>query len=198
MQWYCKMTQALQLIIPLFPKRKQDSKRGKRQNCFLLYLFHVTFTQAFCLKYAVSLLTQEREPNGSLVCDLSLKRQKAHTMSSSQTVQIRPVPCICQPSHYQQWYQQNEEVDQLVLFLAFPEARWMHKIRCRTVFISNHNCIQWVEVRPNPIKEKFNGTKCQGAIEFLRLCLNFGVKSTFAQAEHRNMANGRNYQKKLN
>ena len=130
---------------------------------------------------------------------MSLKRQKAHTMSSSQTVQIRPVPCICQPSHYQQWYQQNEGVDQLVLFLAFPEARWMHKIRCRTVnkiiLVSNHNCIQWVEVRPNPIKEKFNGTKCQSAIEFLHLCLNFGVKPTFAQAEHGNVANGRSSQK---
>ena len=26
-------------------------------------------------------------------------------------------------------------------------------------------------------------TKCQGAIEFLRLCLNFGVTPTFAQVE---------------
>lgn len=75
----------LHLIIPLFPNRKQHSKMGKRQNCFLLYPFYVTFTQAFCLKYAVSLLTQlEGEPSGSLFCDLTLRRQKANTMSSSQ------------------------------------------------------------------------------------------------------------------
>ena len=37
--------------------------------------------------------------------------------------------------------------------------------------------------------------KCQGAIEFLCLCLNFGVKPTFAQAEHRNVANGRSSRK---
>lgn len=66
--------------------------------------------------------------------------------------------------------------------------------------VSNHNCIQWVEVRPNPIKEKFNGIKCQGAMEFLRLCLNFGVKPTFAQVERRNVGKWKksleNYEKK--
>ena len=42
-------------------------------------------------------------------------------------------------------------------------------------------------------------TKCEGAIEFLRLCLNFGVTPTFAQVERRKARKWRksseNYQK---
>lgn len=105
------------------------------------------------------------------------------------------IPCICQPSHYQQWYQQNEEVDQLVLFLAFPEARWMHKIRCRTVSVSNHNCIQWVEVRPNPIKEKVNGTKCQVPLNFDAYVWTLVLSQPSHKLNVETSANGRNHWK---
>lgn len=105
------------------------------------------------------------------------------------------IPCICQPSHYQQWYQQNEEVDQLVLFLAFPEARWMHKIRCRTVLVSNHNCIQWVEVRPNPIKEKVNGTKCQVPMNFDAYVWTLVLSQPSHRLNVETSANGRNHWK---
>ena len=67
---------------PCFPKGSNTLK-GVRDRIVSYFIFFVTFTQTFCLKYAVSLLTQEGEPNGSLVCDLSLRSQKAHTMSSS-------------------------------------------------------------------------------------------------------------------